>query len=497
MSVTRPNTGFSPKAEYDIAIIGGGIHGASMAKEAAQRGLSVLLVQGNDLASGASGVQRAVLTGGLQALSQFNLAEVSSQLKELQRWNKLYPNTAKKVRAHVIANEQLRSNTRVKTGLALYHRLAGEAPPYKALSPSSTCKPPPYFSCLAYRVKPARQIINLAREAASLGADIFTRARVNKASRKKQSWQLEIESCHVGAQGHASTEATMVINCCGWLANTLLTDVLGVTSRAQAQARKAAIAYLSGPFEAPPLPAILQASDRQLVSITPITKQHYVMGPFSEESMGDASNPTQIIRDALLEHLGGGVAQWINTLNVDAVKWLNYAQVSDPCGGVHRADFLQDNILDLNNPSGGAPLLNVFGINVAKHAKLAKQGLDILAPFTRGLTAKVAPIDCLENTWAPSDCSPLIQRWHATYQHGATVLMNEAKLERYSPSGREPEQLGIHFGEDLYQCEVDYLIRYEWASSAEDILWRRGDWGPWFPSAGVKMLEEYVKSRLT
>lgn len=486
----KERTQFNPKAEYDIAIIGGGIHGTSMAVEASRRGLSVILVQGNDLASGASGIQRGLFNGGLQALSQFNLTAVRSTFKELSRWVETNPHTGCPTWAQVIPNEAVRSNTRVKAGLSLYHRFADK--------PSAPSTEPHSLPCLVYTLKPARHILNLASEAAALGADIYPYARITHSERRKQDWKLSINSCRLNATGQAEITAGMVINCCGWLANTLLTDVLGVSSRAQAQPRKAAQVYATSPFEAPPLPLILQLQNQQFLSVAETAPHHFILGPFTTEDLDiDASTEANLVRvrEFLLSALDDQFAPWIKTLNIDAIKWLNYAQVSDPCGGVHRADFLQDSILDLNNPNGGAALLNVFGIDISKHALLARQGLDILAPFTKNVTTKVVPLENdAQNQSAPASCTPLLQRWYNTYQSGAERLMGDAHLHGEATPESDPELFGIHFGEDLFQAEVDYLVRYEWATTADDILWRRGDWGPWFPESGKKMLAEYLEA---
>lgn len=475
---------FKPNDTYDVAIVGGGIHGMSMALEACKRGLSVILVQGNDLASGASGIQTGVFGGGFQALSQFNLSTVRSNFCSLKTWSTSAANTAKPSSALLYPNDAIRSERTVKAGLSIYHRFAGK--PAVKYRGQAAAFPQPYF---AYTLHPARQIINLACEAAALGADIYPYTRVNAAKRLKATWQLEVTSHRGNTPQTANVEAKMLVNCCGWLANAFLTDVLGVVSRAKAQARKAALLYVSGPFEAPPLPITLQAENKQFIHMLATCPQRYIVGPFDESEMAlDENTVIANLRDLLTAHLGTASSQWVKTLHLDAIKWVNYAQVSDPSGGVHRADFLQDSILDLNNPSGGAPLLNIFGIDIVKHANLARQGLDILAPFSKSCASRVVmlktqcevPIQRFEN--------PLFNRWQVTYGNGLQRLFDDAKINHNS----ETSELGIHFGEDLFQCEVDYLIRYEWATTAEDILWRRGDWGPWFPESGKQMLSDYL-----
>lgn len=476
---------FTPNNSYDVAVVGGGIHGLSMALEACKRGLSVILIQGNDLASGASGIQRGLFGGGFQSLSQLNLTAVKANFSALKKWHENHANSAAPVCANLIANHPLRSAKLVKTGLAIYHRLAGSSADLCRNHSRETFSTP-YF---AYTLRPARRILDIATEARALGADIFPYTRVNAAIRQKNCWQLTVNSSLGSNTNSVNVNAKMLINCCGWLANTFLTDVLGVVSRAKAHARKAGLIYVSGPLDAPPLPLTLQANNKQFISMLAVTPQHYVIGPFSDEELGGSKqNALAALQTLLSDQLGEEFSQWVKTLHIDEIKWINYAQVSDPSGGAHRGDFLQDSILDLNNPKGGAPLLNVFGIDIAKHANLARQGFNILAPFSRECASHVVPLTNKSTTPPTAFNNPIINRWQTTYAQGVNRLLKDANLTCNSTV----EDFGVHFGEDLYQCEVDYLIRYEWAITAEDILWRRGDWGPWFPESGKQMLADYL-----
>lgn len=478
---------------YDLVVVGGGINGAGIARDAAGRGLRVLLCERDDLAAHTSSASTKLIHGGLRYLEYYEFRLVRKALKEREVLLRAAPHIIWPMRFVMPHTGNLRPSWMIRLGLFLYDHLGGksslarsgaiklqEHPAGRALS-GDFRDGYIYSDCW---VQDSRLVTLNALDAAERGADIRPRTSCTAARRAGGHWQVELRD---ETSGIASTvHARALVNAAGPWVSTFLQSITGEQERQSGkQVRLIKGSHLVVPrlFDHDQA-YLLQNPDGRVVFVIPYEHDYTLIGTTDEAFTGD---PRSIrISEAETNYLCETVARYFRrTVTPEDVIW-SYAGVR-PLYDDQAADasaVTRDYVLDLDTRHGEAPLLSVFGGKLTTYRTLAE---DVLAQLTGplGITAPrwtatgtlpggdipdgdfEAWLDPLAQDYPflPSD---LLWRYARNYGTRIHTLVGDARFLR---------ELGEHLGDGIYAAELDYLIRYEWARAADDVLWRRSRMG--------------------
>lgn len=482
-----------PTHTIDVVIIGGGIHGCALACEASSRGLSTLLLEADDLASGSSSRSHRIIGGGLDQLEQLDLDAVNRGLQEQAILRRRAPHLIRSHRFQIQANTQLRSRLKIKLGLTLYRKLQRRQQlPNEEIPADANVD-----GALSYcddSVDDSRLNLALAQQAQSFGAQICTRLRLLKAKRIAGHWQIDVAN----QQGQIQPlTAKILINAAGEAINTLMAKHIEQSCRGKGLLIRDD--YLVLPHSAlaaigKDTPQLLQGEKKQLVYLLdyPVhdssDNRYWTLGPWQTIANNHADFDKETAEHANLKLLEL-FNKTFHDNNPFAKGFINSASIKHRFHAIRnlcedascaKNKTSGDYALDLDSQDGRAPLLTVFGGTITTHRLLAEQALNILQAFTNKeknpqLKQQALPggdfsegdLPALEQELAfnyPNIDPTLLQRFARSYGSNSHKVLNGIATDT---------ELGQHFGAGLYQKEVEYLCSHEWARTAEDILWRR------------------------
>jgi len=467
---------------YDLLIIGGGVNGAWIARDAAGRGLSVLLCEKGDLAGATSSASSKLIHGGLRYLEHFAFRLVREALRERAVLLANAPHIIWPMRFVLPYADGLRPAWMIRLGLWLYDHLAdrGTLPASRQIRLRHDLLGAPlddrlktgfvYSDCW---VDDARFVILTAVDAAARGADIRTRTRCARTRREDGLWHAWLET---GA-GETTVRARALVNAAGPWVEQAGADVIGGNAPARVRLIKGSHIVLPRLYEGAQA-FILQNEDGRVVFVLPYERDFSLVG--TTDVAVSSLDGAFTISDAETAYLCAAVNRYITSSCAPGDVVWSYAGVrplyddgeSDP------SDVTRDYTLVLDTPSNGAPLLSVFGGKITTARCLAEEAMARLERFFPAMgppwTAR-APLpggdmaDFGAFVAALAEAYPALDRgWlhglarrHGTRIHG---LLNGVGTAA---------DLGSDFGGGLYAREIDWLMAEEWAMEADDILWRR------------------------
>lgn len=477
----------------DLLIIGGGINGTAIARDAAGQGLSVILCEKDDLASATSSASTKLIHGGLRYLEYYEFRLVRESLIERERLLRAAPHIIRPIRFVLPHHQGLRPAWLLRLGLFLYDHLGGRKvlPPTRTLDlrrdPAGTPLKEEYKRGFAYSdcwVEDARLVVLNAMDAASHGADIQTRTEVTSARRDGALWAIRLTN-HKGE--HQTVKARALVNAAGpWAAK--VRDMLEGTGPRQADMRLVKGSHIVIPrFYEGEHAYIFQNSDGRIVFAIPYEERFTLIGttdiPVSSDP--DAHAGCAIL-DEEVQYLCAAVGDYFShQVTPKDVVWSFcgvrplYDDKAQDASAVTR-----DYVLTLDGDSNNAPVLSVFGGKITTSRKLAEHSMALLlktmgrkarkwtatAPLPGGDIADaafVAFIAYIQKDY-PGIPSTLINRLGYAYGTRSRQILGKA---------RTPVDLGMHFGADVYEAELRYLIKEEWARTGDDVLWRRSKLG--------------------
>ena len=472
-------------SHYDLAIAGGGINGTGIARDAAGRGLKVLLVEKDDLASHTSSVSTKLIHGGLRYLEYYEFRLVAEALAEREILLRAAPHIIAPLQFVLPHEPHLRPAWMIRAGLFLYDHLGGR----KTL-PSSIgvhlgrskwgaglkAKFDKGFVYSDAKVDDARLVVVNALAARERGAEIRTRTRLVGAHRENGLWHVTLA---LAAGAMEEVRARGLVNAAGPWVKQVLDDL-------SAAPAKAAVRHVKGSHIVVPRvhpedhAYILQNSDNRIVFVIPYESDFSLIGttdiPVDDFeapviSRGEIDYLCEIANAYLARPSGAGDVVW----TYSGVRPLYDDGTVDPSA------VTRDYVLKLDaDRDSQAPLLSVFGGKITTYRRLAESALSELKPFfpqMKGDWTRAEPLPggdmprgglvAFERDLAgrypalPSDLRAALVRRHGTR---TPRILGEAKTAR---------DLGTFFGHTLYAAEIDYLVAHEWARSADDVLWRR------------------------
>lgn len=489
---------------YDLLIIGGGINGASIARDAAGRGLSVLLCEMGDLAGATSSASSKMIHGGLRYLELYEFRLVGEALGERRVLLANAPHIIRPLEFVLPHVPALRPAWMIRIGLWLYDHLGGRHKLAKSrgvslrdsvygegLKPDMT-KGFVYSDCW---VDDARFVVLNAVDAVTRGAEVLTRTRCVEARRDGACWQAVLES----KDGRRTVSARYLVNAAGPWVQQVIQQVVRANSPAHARLVKGSHIVVPRLHDRPHA-LILQNDDGRVIFVIPYEDRFSLIGTTDIPRDGGPGPVT--ISDAETEYLCAAVSRYFaRPVRPSDVVW-SYAGVrplyddgeSDP------SDVTRDYVLTLDEADGQAPMLSVFGGKITTARKLAEHALEKLTDA--GLKAGPAWTGAAPLPGGDIDSFPAFLRdlqrgypgldphWleHLARRHGtrARSLLDGATV---------PADLGHGFGGGLYAREVDWLMREEWAVDAEDILWRRTKCGLHMTAAERAAFADYMTAR--
>ncbi|ENW93392.1 glycerol-3-phosphate dehydrogenase [Acinetobacter sp. NIPH 298] len=488
---------------YDLAIIGGGINGVGIAVDAAGRGLSVFLCEKDDLASHTSSASSKLIHGGLRYLEHKEFRLVREALAEREVLLNKAPHIIRPMRFIMPHRPHLRPAWLIRTGLFFYdhlgkrEKLLGSNNVYfKEDSPlnSAITRGFEYSDCA---VDDSRLVVLNAMHAREKGADILTRTRCLSAKRDGEYWIVDLEN----AQGAFQIKAKALVNAAGpWVAQFIKQD-LQLKSPYGIRLIQGSHIVVPKLYEGDKA-FIMQNDDRRIVFAIPYLDQYTMIGTTDHEYKGD---PAQVkITQGEIDYL-------VKVSNEHFKKQLTQDQIISTFAGVrplcddesdNPSAVTRDYTLALSKQAvGEAPLLSVFGGKLTTYRKLAESAMQQLKAFFpemqgRWTAKEVLPggekMDTVEQlvqeillqvTDAPES---LAKRWASAYGTRVWNILGEAT---------SVAQLGQHFGQGLYVREVDYLCRFEWVITSQDLLWRRSKLGLSMSNDEVASLDAYLKTK--
>jgi glycerol-3-phosphate dehydrogenase len=475
-------------AVHDLLIVGGGINGVGIARDAAGRGLSVLLVEKDDLAAHTSSWSTKLIHGGLRYLEHYEFRLVAEALAEREVLLRAAPHLIEPL-AFVLPHEpHLRPAWMIRSGLFLYDRLGGRMTLPRSYgvrldrTPWGAGLKPRFHRGFVYsdaRVDDARLVVVNAVDARARGADIRVGVRFVAAERDDGAWRATLE----GPQGEQTVRARALVNAAGPWVHDVLTSVRGVTLDARVRHVKGS--HIVVPRVHPqPHAYILQNADQRIVFVIPWLERYSLIGT-TDVPVDDYDDPP--ISEEEVDYLLGLANDYLaRPLGHDDVVW-TYSGVrplyddgsSDP-SAITRDYVLKRDALPGAPGPGRAPLLSIFGGKITTYRKLAEQALDELAPFFPRLApawtrdAKLPGGDLPSG--GPAALLAELRERHAGLpgEWLAGIARRHGTQARSMLQGvRAPRDMGEDFGAGLTERELDWLVDHEWARTADDVLWRR------------------------
>lgn len=482
---------------YDLLIVGGGINGCAIAREAALNGWSVLLVEKDDLASHTSSASTKLIHGGLRYLETYEFKLVHEALQERKRLLKAAPHLIHPMAFALPQDNAVRPWWMVRAGLLLYDMLAGfgNLPKSRMIRKRDLALRVPlkgkgrgfvYWDCA---VDDARLTILNAVDAASAGAEIRTRTALDSATRDHRAWTAKLSDGH-------EVQARAIVNAGGpWLVD--LEGRLGQWKRNTLKLVKGSHIVLPSLYDGQHA-YMLQQPDRRIVFAIPWIGGTTMIGT-TEVEVPSPENP-EITADETDYLLNAANTAFVRQNRVADIvySWAGVRPLFDNGSGDLRTTT-RDYVLEVD--SDGAPLLNVLGGKITTARYLAEDALARLGKATARTVTRVTRERPFPGGHLPLAYEAFIERTRAlwpflgaertvrmvrAYGSGLGVMLAEVDDER---------SMGQDFGHGLTALEVDWLLDREWAQTADDILWRRTKLGLAFDENQTAELARYMEGK--
>ena len=489
---------------YDIAIIGGGVNGCGIARDAAGRGLKVVLAEKGDLASGTSSASTKLVHGGLRYLEHYEFRMVREALKEREVLLSMAPHIIWPLRFVLPHHSALRPAWLIRIGLFLYDHLGGRKilPASRQINLTGAAAGGPlrseftrafeYSDCW---VDDARLVVLNAIDAKARGADIKTRTQVISARRTNDHWSVDLEYKPTGQR--QTVEARTLINAAGPWVDDVLTRRVGQNGKHRIRLVKGSHIVVPKLFSHDRA-YIFQNADRRIVFAIPYETDFTLIGTTDVDYTGDPG--AVAITAEEVRYLCASASKYFKSpARPDQVVW-TYSGVRpllDEGGGTAQ-EATRDYVLELDTANGQVPLLNIFGGKITTYRRLAEEAIAKLSgslstgpAWTAGVTLPGGdfPVDGYENlvrefaVSCPALDAPTARRLVRNYGTRARAVVGDAK---------KADDLGQDFGAGLSEREVRYLIANEWAVTADDILWRRTKLGLRFDTEAKRRLDAWL-----
>jgi glycerol-3-phosphate dehydrogenase len=487
---------------YDLFVIGGGVNGCSIARDASGRGLSVYLAEKSDLASGTSSASTKLIHGGLRYLEHYEFRLVREALIEREVLLQAAPHIIWPLRFVLPHHAGLRPRALIRLGLFLYDHLGGRKilPPTRSIDFITDVTGRPlrdeftrgyeYSDCW---VEDSRLVVLAARDAANKGAVIKTRTTVKTARRVESVWEMTTDQ-----QGREETlRAKVLVNAAGPWVSSVLGGVIGRNDPDKIRMVKGSHLVVDKLYDHDRC-YIFQNADGRICFAIPYEQNFTLIGTTDEDHKGDPGNPQITVSETT--YLLESVSKYFKRpVTQEQVRW-SYSGIRPlyDDGASKAQEATRDYVLKLDHPANQAPVLSVFGGKITTSRKLAESAMLELAPFfpTMGkpwtATASLPGGD-FPYSEAGRRIDDLQRRFSFLLPHMTRRMFRAygTDAEKILGTARFAADLGEMFG-PLSEAEISHLKQNEWVQQADDILWRRSKLGLHMNQAEQDALRTYV-----
>lgn len=466
----------------DLLVIGGGINGAGIARDAAGRGLSVILCEKDDLAQGTSSRSGKLIHGGLRYLEYYEFRLVREALIEREVLLNAAPHIVWPMRFVLPHSPEQRPAWLVRLGLFLYDHLGGRQrlpgcrnlnltrdPEGKPIKPQFT-RAFEYSDCW---VDDARLVSLNALDARERGAVVMTRTAATSARRADGLWDVELTR----ADGTVlKVRAKAIANAAGPWVENVINGVAGSNSPRRVRLVKGSHIIVPKFWEGPQA-YLFQNDDKRVIFVNPYEDNMALIGTTDIPYEGRAEDVAIDSRE--IDYLLAAINRYLKVpLRRDQIihQFSGVRPLYDD-NAANPSAVTRDYVFDV---MGEPPMLSVFGGKITTYRKLAEHALDKLKPF----------FPAMREAWTAKAALPGGDMPDADFERFLSELrrskpwLPEALAHHYARlygtrtaqvigAAQDIKALGQHFGGLLYQCEIDYLRKEEWAATAQDILDRR------------------------
>jgi glycerol-3-phosphate dehydrogenase len=492
---------------YDLAVIGGGINGCGIARDAAGRGAKVILFERGDLARGTSSASTKLIHGGLRYLEYYEFALVRESLIERERLWAIAPHIIWPMRFVLPYQKGLRPRWMLRAGLFLYDHIGGrkKLPATRSLDlskePVGAALNPGFTHGFEYSdcwVDDARMVVLNALDAADHGADIRTHSEVTTLERHGDLW-------HIHAGGHAAVKARAVVNAAGPAVLDLLGRTAGHHGNPDEKIRlvRGSHIIVAKMFDTPQS-YFCQNPDGRIFFAIPYEDDFTLIGTTDADHHGSLDAVSATADE--IAYLCASAGSYFRKKLTPADVVHSYAGVrplvDDGSGKPESAS--RGYRFDVDDVGGAAPLLSVYGGKITTYRHLSESAMARLAPYLPmlGGSGWTAGKPLPGGDFAMDGAAGLAANFVSEYP-----FLNQATARRYVRhygtrarmflgSAASLADLGTDFGYGLSAAEVDYLMTSEWARCAEDILWRRSKLGLRFTPLQAKKLSAYIDKKI-
>ena len=484
--------------QFDLAVIGGGVNGAGIARDAAGRGAKVLLLEAGDLAQGTSSASTKLVHGGLRYLEHYEFALVRESLTEREALWAIAPHIIHPLRFVLPHVQGLRPRWLLRLGLFLYDHIGGRKhlPATRSIDlhrhPAGAPLKAEFGPAFEYSdgwVDDARLVVLNALDAVAHGAEVRPRTPLTAARRIDGGWELETPQGNFTAAALVNAAGPAVLQVDG---------LLGEAPEYGMRLVRGSHIVVRKLFDHP-YAYFFQLADGRIFFAIPYERDFTLIGTTDRDHT--AGEPIVASEEEIAYLCEGASGYFKAPITPADVVW-TYSGVrplvDDGSGKPESAT--RGYRLDLSDKDAGAPLLSVYGGKITTYRHLAEEAVDLMAGRLPVLSGKAwtrskvlpggdFPLDGLE---------PLKAALTARYPFldaGTVDRIARAygtRAERWLNGAEGWQALGKNFGAGLTAAEVDFLRQEEWAASAEDILWRRSKLGLRLSAAEQKGLSDYL-----
>jgi glycerol-3-phosphate dehydrogenase len=491
---------------HDVMVVGGGINGCGIARDAAGRGFSVCLAEMNDLGSGTSSWSTKLIHGGLRYLEHYEFRLVREALREREVLWREAPHIVWPMRFVLPHHEGMRPAWLLRLGLFLYDHIGGRKLLAKTRTldmrsdPAGEPLKPIFRRAFEYSdccVDDARLVVLNARGAADRGAAIHTRTAVTSARREGMHWHVGLQNLRNGKRW--DVRARLLVNADGPWVDEVLANAMGRNGVHNVRLVQGSHLVIRRRFEHGRA-YFFQNTDGRIIFAIPYEDDFTLIGTTDLDYTGDPQAAE--IGEAEIDYLLEAASEYFrDPLERDEIVWaFSGVRPLFDDGATKAQEATRDYVLKEEDGAGTAPLINIFGGKLTTYRRLAEA---VLQKIEKQLGQKhgrwTADASLPGGDFPATDFDtevgrlandyPFLEAGHARrlfrlYGTQARQLLGEAG---------SLDELGPCFGADLHETEVRYLMAREWAETAEDVLWRRSKLGLRFSQEQVSALEAFMR----
>ncbi len=495
--------------DYDLAIIGGGINGCGIARDAAGRGWRVFLCERGDFGSGTSSASTKLIHGGLRYLENHEFRLVREALLEREVLWSIAPHIIWPLRFVLPHHKRLRPMWLLRLGLFIYDHLGGRnrLPPTRTLNlrndPAGAALKPEFTRGFAYSdcwVEDSRLVLLNARDAAERGATVAPRTVCKSAERSDGRWIVTLSDCATGQRRIIAAKA--LVNAAGpWVAEVAGSVIRAGVPAAPVRLVKGSHIVVRRLYDHDGC-YIFQNADGRVFFLIPYERDFTLVGTTDEDFTGD---PADVRASAAeIAYLCASASAYLREpVTPEMVVW-SYSGVrplyDDGTSAPQRAT--RDYVLKLDAPPGAPALLSIFGGKITTYRRLAEMSLAMLLPHLPAVSGQAAgwtgreplpggdfPADGFENLVATA-----AERYPFVPASTLRRLLRAygTRIDRLIGDATCCADLGRDLGADLTEAELRYLVNAEWARTAADVVWRRSKLGLRLSPAQIAAIDEAI-----